>query len=70
MPHLSETVDVVVILFVMLAAGGFAAAWGVNRYQSEGDWVGGAVAAVGLVVALYAPLSALFGWPPLDWLRG
>ena len=68
--HISDSVDVVAILIVMLGIGGFAAAWGVHRYQAEGDWVGGAVAALGFVIAVYAPFSALFGWPPLEWLRG
>ena len=68
--HLPNTVDIVVILIVMLGTGGFAAAWGVNRYQSEGSPLGGIVAALGLLLAAYAPLSAMFGWPPLDWLRG
>lgn len=70
MPHIPDTTDIVVIAVMMLVIGSLAAAWGVGRFQSEGSWVGGAVAVVGGLVALYAPLSAIFGWPPLDWLRG
>lgn len=68
--HIPEIVDFAVILAVMLIAGGLAAAWGVARYQAEGSRLGIGVAVVGLLLALYAPLCAMYGWPPLDWLRG
>jgi hypothetical protein len=64
-----DPTDIAVVMILMLAVGGGAVAWGVARYQSEGSWVGGAVAALGLLIAIYAPLSAMFGWPPLEWLR-
>ena len=68
---LPDTTDIVVVLVLMLLVGGLAAAWGIARLQAEGwSWLGGAVAALGVLVAVYAPLGAMFGWPPLEWLRG
>lgn len=69
MPHVPFTTDLVTIMALCIAVGGLAVGWGTVRVQDERSWIGAAVGLCGLLLVVYALGAAIFGWPPMGWLR-